>query len=272
MRIIEGAHIIEGVRDLFIRLNYDPPSLEGVSFLEPGMGKDESDLANILNKNMDIASKEKRPLCQDCGIAQVFVKLGKCVSFSDAPKLQNLIEKGVEEAYDEGLLRKSTVKDPFDRVNEGRNLPAFIYFEECDGDTFEIYGIVKGGGSENVSSQQMLSPVEGREGVASFVFDTLKNAAGKGCPPYFAGVGVGGTFDTVSTLAKKALMEKRNDDPELMEMISTKIKDLDYGILGFPGISAVKSLYIKKAPTHIAMMPVAVALNCHSYRCGKVEF
>jgi len=272
VRIIEGAHIIEEVKKLFIKLNYHPPSLEGISFLESTMEKDEADLANILNKNMDIASKENRPLCQDCGVAQVFIKIGKHVSFSDSSKLQYLIEKGVEDAYDEGLLRKSTVKDPFERVNEGKNLPVFTYLEECEGDIFEIYGIVKGGGSENVSSLKMLSPSEGREGVASFVFETLKNAAGKGCPPYFAGIGIGGTFDTVSILAKKALMESSNEDTELMEMINEKIKELDYGILGFPGVSAVKALYIKKSPTHIAMMPVAVALNCHSYRCGKIEF
>jgi fumarate hydratase subunit alpha len=272
VRIIEGAHIIEGVRELFIKLNYNPPSLEGISFLEPTMDKDEADLANILNENMDIASRERRPLCQDCGVAQVFIKIGKHCSYGDAYKIQDLIEKGVEKAYFDGLLRKSTVKDPFERVNDGKNLPVFTNFEECAGDKLEIFGIVKGGGSENVSTMKMLSPAEGREGVASFVFDTLKSAAGKGCPPYFAGIGIGGTFDTVPTLAKKALMESSNEDIELAEMIYEKIEELDYGILGFPGISAVKALYIKKSPTHIAMMPVAVALNCHSYRCGKIEF
>ncbi|HDT11255.1 MAG TPA: fumarate hydratase, partial [bacterium] len=223
MRIIDGAHIIEEVKKLFIKLNYDPPSLEGISFLEPTMEKDEVDLANILNKNMRIASKEKRPLCQDCGVAQVFIKIGKNISFSDAPKLQNLIERGVEKAYEEGLLRKSTVTDPFERINEGKNLPVFTTIEECDGDTFEIYGIVKGGGSENVSSMKMLSPAEGREGVADFVFDVLKNAAGKGCPPYFAGIGIGGTFDTVPVLAKKALLESSSEDDELLKMINVKI-------------------------------------------------
>lgn len=270
MRIIDGSQIIEEVKNLFIRLNYEPESLAGISFIEPGMANDELELATVLDENMLKAKTEMRPLCQDCGVAQVFIKMGKFATYSGASTLAHLINKGVEEAYAEGLLRKSTVTDPFERVNKGRNLPAFIHFEECDGDIFELHGMVKGGGSENVSALKMISPVEGRAGVANFVFETLKFAAGKGCPPYFVGVGAGGTFDNVPMIAKKALLEKSDEDRELSDMIKEKIKELDYGILGFPGISAVKALYIKKEPTHIAMMPAAVALNCHSFRSGKI--
>ena len=271
MRIIEGLAIKEAVKELFIRLNYSPESLENVVFSDSKMDLFENQLAEIIDKNRKMAKTEKRPLCQDCGIAQVFVKMGKNVTFSDSPSLEILINKGVEEAYSEGLLRKSTVADPFERRNEGKNLPAFIHYELCDGDTFEIYGIAKGGGSENVSAQKMLVPAVGREGVADFVFETLKNAGGKGCPPYFVGVGVGGTFDSVAVLAKKALIEQVCEDNELLEMINEKIKDLGFGVLGFPGKCPVKAVYVKKAPTHIAMMPAAVALNCHSFRTGKVE-
>ena len=271
MRIIEGLAIKEAVKELFIRLNYSPESLENVVFSDSKMDLFENQLAEIIDKNRKMAKTEKRPLCQDCGIAQVFVKMGKNVTFSDSPSLAILINKGVEEAYSAGLLRKSTVADPFERRNEGKNLPAFIHYELCDGDTFEIYGIAKGGGSENVSAQKMLVPAVGREGVADFVFETLKNAGGKGCPPYFGGVGVGGTFDSVATLAKKALIEQVCEDNELLEMINEKIKDLGFGVLGFPGKCPVKAVYVKKAPTHIAMMPAAVALNCHSFRTGKVE-
>jgi fumarate hydratase subunit alpha len=271
MRIIEGLAIKEAVKELFIRLNYSPESLENVVFADSHMDSFENQLAGIIDKNHTMAKTEKCPLCQDCGVAQIFVKMGKNVTFSDSPSLEILINKGVEEAYSEGLLRKSTVVDPFERRNEGKNLPAFIHYELCDGDTFEIYGIAKGGGSENVSVQKMLVPAAGREGVADFVFETLKNAGGKGCPPYFVGVGVGGTFDSVAVLAKKALLEQVSEDNELLEMINEKIKNLGFGVLGFPGKCPVKAVYVKKAPTHIAMMPAAVALNCHSFRTGKVE-
>ncbi len=271
MRIIEGLAIKEAVKELFIKLNYSPESLDNVVFAKGEMDPFEKQLAEIIDKNHVMAKSEKRPLCQDCGVAQIFVKMGKNVTFSDSPSLEILINKGVEEAYSEGLLRKSTVVDPFERMNEGKNLPAFIHYELCDGDTFEISGIAKGGGSENVSAQKMLVPAVGREGVADFVFETLKNAGGKGCPPYFVGVGVGGTFDSVAALAKKALLEQVCEDNELLEMINEKIKDLGFGVLGFPGICPVKAVYVKKAPTHIAMMPTAVALNCHSFRTGKVE-
>jgi len=272
MRIVEGTEIVEGLKNLFIKLNYEPPSLEGISFSEHSMDSDELKLAGILDKNMETAKLERRPLCQDCGVAQVFVKIGKFTTYSGASTLRHLIEKGVEQAYETGLLRKSTVRDPFERINEGKNLPAFIHIEETSGDLLEMWGMVKGGGSENVSSLKMISPVEGREGVADFVLETLKNAAGKGCPPYFVGVAVGGTFDTVPTYSKMSILEKSDEDTELKELILKRIKELDYGVLGFPGISAVKELYIKKIPTHIAMMPAAVSLNCHSLRYGKIEF
>ncbi|MBO4698733.1 fumarate hydratase [bacterium] len=271
MRIIEGFRIKDAVKELFIRLNYSPDSLENVVFADSEMTPFERKLAEIIEENRKKAKTEMRPLCQDCGVAQLFVKIGRNVTFSDAPRLDILINKGVEEAYAEGLLRKSTVADPFERRNEGKNLPAFIHYELCDGDTFEICGIAKGGGSENVSSQKMLFPAEGREGVAEFVFETLKNAGGKGCPPYFVGVGIGGTFDSVAALAKKALLEQVCEDEELLKMIEEKIKELDFGVLGFPGKFPVKKVFVKKTPTHIAMMPAAVALNCHSFRTGKVE-
>ena len=271
MRIIEGLRIKDAVKELFIKLNYSPDSLENVVFANPTMAHFESKLAEIIDENRIKAKAEMRPLCQDCGVAQVFIKMGKNVTFSDAPSLDILINKGVEEAYSEGLLRKSTVADPFERKNEGKNLPAFIHYELCDGDTFEIYGIAKGGGSENVSAQKMLVPAVGREGVADFVFETLKNAGGKGCPPYFVGVGIGGTFDSVAVLAKKALLEQVCEDKELLDIINEKIKGLNFGVLGFPGKSPVKAVFVKKAPTHIAMMPVAVVLNCHSFRTGRIE-
>lgn len=270
MRIVEGAEIVSAVRRLFIDVNYEPESLRGVSFADETMGGFERSLAAVLQENIEKSAAERRPLCQDCGVAQLFVKVGKNFAFSGAPSLEILLNRGVEEAYRDGLLRKSTVCDPFDRVNEGKNLPAFIHWELCDGDRLEIYGIAKGGGSENVSNISMMAPAAGRQGVAAFVLETLKKAGGKGCPPYFVGVGVGGTFDSVGALAKSALLEQKNEDEELAGLIRSGFSGLGFGVLGFPGVMPVNGLFIKKAPTHIAMLPVAVALNCHSFRVGKV--
>lgn len=270
MRIVDGTEIVSAVRRLFIDINYEPESLCGVRFDDDSMGDFERSLAAVLHENIEKSASERRPLCQDCGVAQLFVKVGKNFSFSGAPSLETLLNRGVEEAYRDGLLRKSTVCDPFDRVNGGKNLPAFIHWELCDGDKLEIYGIAKGGGSENVSNIKMMAPAAGRDGVADFVVETLKKAGGKGCPPYFVGVGVGGTFDSVGALAKSALLERNNDDDELAGLIMSGVSGLGFGILGFPGVMPVKGLFIKKAPTHIAMLPVAVALNCHSFRVGKV--
>ena len=271
MRVLDGDIIISRVEELFLRLNYNPPSLSDVKFSQDDMDKHELELATVLDENIELAKTEKRPLCQDCGVAQVFIKKGKHLTFSCASNINDLINEGVRRAYDHGLLRKSTVEGPFERHNNGNNLPVYIDLEETDGAGLSISGMVKGGGSENVSDLRMMSPAEGREGVANFVISTLKNAAGKGCPPYFVGVGVGGTFDTVASISKKALMERSQDDEKLLDEINSKLGELDYGVLGFPGKSAVKDIFIKTAPTHIAMMPVAVALNCHSFRCGDIE-
>ncbi|MCK5807701.1 fumarate hydratase [bacterium] len=272
MKLIDGHNIVSRVSTLFKQLNVAPPSLEKISFIQPDMDDYEKSLAEVLDENMRIAASEGRPLCQDCGVAQLFVRKGRHVDFTDGYTLTALLEEGVKQAYGEGFLRKSTVDSPFERNNPGTNLPAFIHFEECDGDELTIYGMVKGGGSENVSALTMLSPAAGREGVADFIIETIRSAGGKGCPPYFVGIGVGATFDTVAIEAKKSLLTQEVSDDQLKELIEEKAQSLDFGVLGFPGKHPIKDIFIRTAPTHIAMLPVAVSLNCHSYRCGKIEF
>ncbi len=270
MKVLDGDIIIRQVKDLFLSLSFTPSSLDGVSFLKPEMTGLERDIAETLDTNMKIAAEEKRPLCQDCGLAQVFIEKGKFFSYSGASTIEELIEEGVRRAYDEGHLRKSMVEHPFERRNTGDNTPIFIHLEEVEGDTLKITGIAKGGGSENVSTLAMLPPSEGRKGVADFVMETLKQAGGKGCPPYFVGIGVGATFDTVASVSKKALVFRTKEDDELLKLIEARLGELDYGLLGFTGKLAVMDIFIKTAPTHIAMMPVAVTLNCHSLRSGTV--
>ncbi len=271
MKVLLGDIIIKEVENLFIKLNLAPDSLSAVTFKEPDMSGIEAFYASMLDENKIIAAQEFRPLCQDTGIAQLFVKIGSFCKFSGAYTIDELLNEGVRRAYKSGKFRKSIVKNPFERVNTGDNTPAVIHVEEVDGNGLTIYGMVKGGGSENVSSLKMLPPSAGKAGVADFVIDSLKNAGDRGCPPYFLGLGVGGTFDTVALMAKKALLEECVEDAELAAMINERLNELDYGILGFSGRNGVKKIYIKVAPTHIATLPAALSINCHSLRIGKIE-
>jgi len=272
MNIVDGNTIKAKLKELFIKISFEPETLKNVTFIKDDMQSSEHLLASVLDENLAIAKNEGRPLCQDCGLAQVFIEKGKSFDFSSFYSINSLVEEAVREAYIDGNLRKSVVANPFERVNTKDNTPPIIHLEEVDGSGIKIYAIAKGGGSENVSRLGMLAPAEGREGVADFVIETLKKAGGKGCPPYFIGVGVGGSFDSVATVAKKALITQSFEDRKLYDLIDEKISELDYGVLGFPGKYPVKDIFIKTAPTHIAMMPVAVSLNCHSFRMGQISF
>lgn len=272
MKAYDGSVIINKISEFLLKLHFEPQSLAGKSFLMPDMEGIEAQLSAILDENIKIAAAEKRPLCQDCGMVQIFVQKGKFATFSGAANIYSLIEEGVRRAYTDTSLRKSMVTHPFERKNTGDNTPAVIHIEETDGAGLAIKAVIKGGGSENVSAMKMLFPSAGRQGAADFVIETLKKAGGAGCPPYFVGVGVGGSFDSVCLTAKKALLEQSREDSELNDIITSKLASLDFGTLGFPGKYPVKDIFIKTAPTHIAMLPVAVALNCHSFRCGEIIF
>jgi len=221
-------------------------------------------------ENYEIADEKNQPICQDTGVACVFLKIGQDVHING--DITEAVNEGVRQGYDEGYLRKSVVRDPIDRVNTGDNTPAMIYFDIVPGDKVEITVAPKGFGSENMSKIAMLRPSDGLQGVKDFVIKTVEEAGPNPCPPIVVGVGVGGTFDKAAYLAKKALLrpvDERNEDPfyaGLEQDLLEKINALGIGPQGFGGATTALAVNIEKFPTHIAGLPVAVNINCHVTR------
>ena len=221
-------------------------------------------------ENYEIADEKNQPVCQDTGVACVFLKIGQDVHING--DLTEAVDEGVRQGYGEGYLRKSVVRDPLDRVNTGDNTPAMLYTEIVSGDKIEITVAPKGFGSENMSKIAMLRPSDGIEGVREFVIKTVEDAGPNPCPPIVVGVGIGGTFDKAAYLAKKALLrpvDKANDDPfyaKLEEELLDSINALGIGPQGFGGKTTALAVNIEKFPTHIAGLPVAVNINCHVTR------
>ncbi len=221
-------------------------------------------------ENYQIADREDCPICQDTGVACVFVKMGQEVHVQG--DLQEAIHEGVRQGYREGCLRKSVVRDPLDRVNTGDNTPAFLYFDIVPGDVFEITVAPKGFGSENMSQIKMLKPSDGLQGVKDFVVKVVEEAGPNPCPPIVVGVGVGGTFDKAALLAKKALMRHAGEPnpvpfyAELERELLETINGLGIGPQGFGGKTTALAVHIEQCPTHIAGLPVAVNINCHVTR------
>lgn len=219
-----------------------------------------------------IAAKELSvPVCQDTGMAVVFLKVGQEVHFTDG-LLTDAVNEGVRIGYTDGLLRKSVVADPLRRKNTEDNTPAVIHLEMVEGENVEITVAPKGFGSENMSGVKMLTPGHGREGVIGAVVDIVKNAASNPCPPMVVGVGIGGDFEQCALLSKKALCrssDERNPDPyysEMEEELLSLINALDIGPQGFGGDTTALYVNIETAPTHIAGLPVAVNIGCHVTR------
>ncbi len=221
-------------------------------------------------ENYEIADNMNQPVCQDTGVACVFLKVGQEVHISG--NLYDAVNEGVRQGYTEGYLRKSVVRDPLDRVNTGDNTPAMIYCDIVPGDKLEITVAPKGFGSENMSRIAMLRPSDGIEGVKQFVVKAVEDAGPNPCPPIVVGVGIGGTFDKAAYMAKLALLrplDKRNEtklysdlECELLE----KINALGIGPQGFGGKTTALAVNIETFPTHIAGLPVAVNINCHVTR------
>lgn len=221
-------------------------------------------------ENYEIADENNQPVCQDTGVACVFLKIGQDVHING--DITEAVNEGVRQGYEEGYLRKSVVRDPLDRVNTGDNTPAMIYFEMIPGDKIEITVAPKGFGSENMSKIAMLRPSDGLQGVKDFVVKTVEEAGPNPCPPIVVGVGIGGTFDKAAYLAKKALLRPvdvpneeefyANLEKELLE----EINNLGIGPQGFGGRTTALAVNIEKFPTHIAGLPVAVNINCHVTR------
>jgi fumarate hydratase subunit alpha len=225
--------------------------------------------------NSDIASKENMPMCQDTGMAVIFVELGQDVHIVGG-SLKEAINEGIRQGYSEGYLRKSVVKDPLTRVNTGDNTPAVIHIDIVDGEELKITIAPKGFGSENMSRIKMLKPSDGVEGVKEFVLETVKIAGPNPCPPIIVGVGIGGTFEKAAELSKKALLrsiEERNNDTyysDLEDELITKINKLGIGPQGFGGKTTALGVNIETYPTHIAGLPVAVNISCHATRHAEI--
>ena len=221
-------------------------------------------------ENYRIADAKNQPVCQDTGVACVFLKIGQDVHIQG--DLTQAVNEGVRQGYAEGYLRKSVVRDPLDRVNTGDNTPAMLYTELVSGENIEITVAPKGFGSENMSAIQMLRPSDGVEGVKKFVLSVVEQAGPNPCPPIVVGVGIGGTFDKAAYLAKKALLRPvdiRNANPfyeELEKELLEKINALGIGPQGFGGMTTALAVNIEQYPTHIAGLPVAVNINCHVTR------
>ena len=227
-----------------------------------------------LEENMEIAEREQIPICQDTGMAVVFIKIGQEVHITGG-SLEDAINQGVREGYTEGYLRKSVVKDPLIRENTKDNTPAIIHYEIIPGDKVEITVAPKGFGSENMSRVCMLKPADGIEGVKNAVIETVKLAGPNACPPVVVGVGIGGTFEKCALLAKKALTRDINSESsieyvaELENELLDEINNLNIGPGGLGGKITALGVNIETYPTHIAGLPVAINMCCHVNRHKK---
>ena len=274
MRRINAAKITKAVKKLFIEAN-TVLGEDVLVALHQAVSREESETGKqVLQKiieNADIARRKKMPICQDTGLAVVFVELGQDVHITGEP-LHAAIEEGVRQAYAEGYLRKS-VCDPFTRKNTTDNLPAIIHVDVVPGDRLKIIAMPKGGGSENCSAAKMLTPAAGIEGIKKFVLETVENAGANPCPPIIVGVGIGGSLEQACILAKKALLRsvgKTNpSDDRLAQMekeLYTRINELGIGPAGLGGKVTTLAVQAEMMPCHIASLPVAVNIQCHVAR------
>lgn len=280
IRRIKAADIRETVKRLFMDCNYYIGG-DIMSALKTAEKNEESPvgksvLAQII-ENDEIAADERIPLCQDTGMAVLFVEYGDKVAVEDG-SFNEAVEDGVRAAYDEGYLRKSVVSDPvFDRINTKDNTPAIIHTKIVPGDRIRITAGGKGFGSENMSAIKMLTPSYGVEGVKRFVLDTVFAAGPNPCPPIVVGVGIGGTFERAAQLAKLATfrpIDTENPDPRysaLERELLCEINKMGFGPAGLGGSNTALGVNIETSPTHIAGMPVAVNICCHAARHKSAE-
>ncbi len=228
-------------------------------------------ILNQLEENLKIADEETIPICQDTGMAVVFMKIGQNVHF-EGGSLEDAINEGVRQGYVEGYLRKSVVKDPLIRENTKDNTPAIIHYEMTTGDKVQITVAPKGFGSENMSRVFMLKPADGIEGVKEAILTAVKDAGPNACPPMVVGVGIGGTFEKCALMAKKALTRNINEHSEIPyvremeEEVLEKINKTGIGPGGLGGTTTALAVNINTYPTHIAGLPVAINICCHVNR------
>jgi fumarate hydratase subunit alpha len=277
MREIAYEDVVKAVRDIILHCGTDLPQ-DTYDALKEAMEKEKSpvskEVIRQILENADIAKDEKRPLCQDTGLAVFFVKVGDEVKIKGG-LLKDAINEGTELGYKEGYLRASTC-EPFSRANLkdtiGYNLPAIIHFDLVAGDKIEIEYAAKGGGSENVSRARVFPPAAGKEGIIEYVKEVISDAGGNPCPPITVGIGIGGTFEKAAISSKHALFRdigSVNEDPEMAEMEATileEVNKLGIGAMGMGGTKTALAVHIESNPCHIASLPVSVNVQCHSSR------
>lgn len=277
IRSIHTDEIIKNIKEMCIEANLGLAS-DMQECIERAGETEESPLGKQiigqLKENMDIARKESIPICQDTGMAVVFLKIGQNVHI-EGDNLEDAINEGIRQGYTEGYLRKSVVADPIERENTKDNTPGVVHYEIVPGDTLEITVAPKGFGSENMSRVCMLKPADGLEGVKKAVIETVELAGPNACPPVVVGVGIGGTFEKCALLAKKALtrdLNSHSDIPYVKELEITlleEINKLGYGPAGLGGSNTALGVNIETYPTHIAGLPVAINMCCHVNRHVK---
>lgn len=278
MREIEVNEIIDAVRELCIRANCVLND-DVYNALEAAKNTEKSPIGKEilcqLTDNADIAKNENVPICQDTGMAIVFVELGQEVHINGG-LLTDAINEGVRRGYRDGYLRKSVVSDPFIRENTKDNTPAIIHYDIVEGDKIKIIVAPKGFGSENMSKIYMLKPSAGIEGAKDAIVQAVDEAGPNPCPPMVVGVGVGGNFEMAALLAKKALLRpigSHSDKPHLREMeeeLLERMNSLGIGPQGLGGVTTVLGVNVESFPTHIAGMPIAVNISCHVTRHAEV--
>ncbi len=276
---ISVERVTEAVRELCIKANKKLPC-DITDKICSARLSETSDIAKSvlsdLEMNIKVAGEYNLPICQDTGMAVVFLEIGQDVHFTGG-NLNDAVNEGVRQGYDKGLLRKSVVADPLNRVNTNDNTPAIIHTSIIEGDKLKITVAPKGFGSENMSGVMMLTPFDGREGVVNAVLEIVKKASNNPCPPMVVGVGIGGDFEQCALLSKKALCRStdiRHSEEyyrALEEELLEEINKLDIGPQGFGGKTTALAVNIEKAPTHIAGLPVAVNIGCHVTRHATLE-
>ncbi len=280
IRRISAAEITETVKKLYMDMNY----FIGEDILDALKKAENNETSPIgksvlgqLIENNRIAAEEEIPICQDTGMAVMFIEYGENVVITDG-SFEDAVQEGVRQAYTEGYLRKSVVDDPvFDRVNTKDNTPAILYTTIVPGDKIRILAGCKGFGSENMSAIKMLTPSAGIEGVKKFILDAVRYAGPNPCPPIVVGVGIGGTFEKAAMLAKKATLRPIDTDnpderyAELEKELLGEINKMGFGPAGLGGDNTALGVNVEYFPTHIAGMPVAVNICCHAARHKSAE-
>jgi len=284
MKTVKLTEVRDKIKDMVQEANFvlQPDVLKVINELA---AKEESpagkEIFNQMIDNARIAKDDKLGLCQDTGLAVFAVELGEDVRFEKADGLGSLreaITEGTRLGYAEGYLRKSVVEDPIRRKNTGTNTPAYVHYELVPGDVFKVAFVAKGGGAENMSAIRMFAPAAGQEGIEDFVVETADKGGSNPCPPIVVGVGVGGNFEYSAWLAKKALLRQplgsHNADPFYADMetrLLERINKLGIGPQGMGGRITALAVHVESFPCHIASMPAAVNIQCHSHRVMKFE-